>query len=38
MKRSDERIEVVCMICRVTDAVISGWAGRPMEPARITED
>ncbi len=43
MKRSDDRIEVFCMACKVTEAVISGWqdtewAEGPMEPAPMTDD
>lgn len=43
MKRTDDRIEVFCMLCRATEAVISGWqdtewAEGPMEPARMTDD
>jgi hypothetical protein len=43
MKRTDDRIEVFCMLCRATEAVISGWqdtewAEGPMEPAPMTDD
>ena len=43
MKLSDDRIEVFCMACKVTEAVISGWQGTewaegPMGPAPMTDD
>lgn len=38
MKRTEDRIEVFCMLCRANEAVVSGWqdtegAEGPMEPA-----
>jgi len=43
MKRSDDRIEAFCFVCKDTEAIISGWqdtewAEGPMEPAPMTDD